>query len=224
MAPRILLVDDHYLLRQGVRALLEPEFDIVGEASNGLEAIEKTLALNPDIVILDLAMDNINGLEATHQIRQVSPTTRVVILSSFSREAYVLEAIKNGASGYVLKGGDPGELRIAIQLALKGERYLSPPISIKEIEAFFQSSVEQELDPFETLTRRERQVFQLAAEGKSNPEIASKLFLGVRTVESHRGNLMRKLKIQNQTELTRFALQRQRGKIEDQPEIDQDSG
>jgi DNA-binding NarL/FixJ family response regulator len=218
MKIRILLVDDHVYLRQGVRALLssDAEFEIAGEAASGIEAIEMTSALNPDIVVLDLAMENINGLEATHQIRKISPSTRVVILSTYSREAYVLEAIKNGASGYVLKGGDPGELAVAIRLALKGERYLSPPISVAEIEAYLHSSVEQELDSFETLTRRERQVFQLAAEGKSNPEIAKQLFLSVRTVEEYRAKLMRKLKLQNQTDLTRYALQRQGGMIDEE--------
>ncbi len=210
MSVSILLADDHTILRQGLRALLsaEPDFNIVGEASDGLEAIKLAERLKPDVLVLDLMMPGLNGLEVTRQIRQRFPKTRVVILSMHAKEAYVLEALKNGANAYVLKDSQAMELVRAVREVITGRRYLSPPLSERAIEAYVQKTQTNNLDVYDTLTGREREVLQLAAEGNSNAEIGAKLSISPRTVEIHRANMMRKLNLHSQTDLIRFALQR----------------
>lgn len=210
MSVSILLADDHTILRQGLRALLsaEPDFNIVGEASDGLEAIKLAERLKPDVLVLDLMMPGLNGLEVTRQIRQRFPKTRVVILSMHAKEAYVLEALKNGANAYVLKDSQAMELVRAVREVISGRRYLSPPLSERAIEAYVQKTQANNLDVYDTLTGREREVLQLAAEGNSNAEIGAKLSISPRTVEIHRANMMRKLNLHSQTDLIRFALQR----------------
>jgi DNA-binding NarL/FixJ family response regulator len=210
MTVSILLADDHQVVRLGLRALLEAEADfrIAGEASDGLEAKALVESLQPDILVLDLMMPGLNGLEVTRQARQLSPKTRIVILSMQANEAYVLEALRNGASGYVLKQSNMAELVQAIRQVLEGRDYLSPEFTQRAIEAYKQKADAAAQDPYDTLTTREREVLQLAAEGHTNPEIAEKLFLSPRTVEMHRGNLMRKLGLANQTELVRYAIWR----------------
>jgi len=210
MTVSILLADDHQVVRLGLRALLEAEadFKIVGEAADGLEAKALVERLQPDILVLDLMMPGLNGMEVTRQARQLSPKTKIVILSMQANEAYVLEALRHGASGYVLKQSNMAELVQAIRQVLEGRDYLSPEFTQRAIEAYKQKSEAATHDPYDTLTTREREVLQLAAEGRTSPEIAEKLFLSPRTVEMHRGNLMRKLGLANQTELVRYALWR----------------
>jgi DNA-binding NarL/FixJ family response regulator len=210
MSVSILLADDHAILRQGLSSLLssEPEFQIIGEANDGVEAIQLAERLKPDVLILDLMMPGVNGLEVTRQIRQHLPNIRIVILSMHSKEAYVLEAMKYGADAYVLKDSQAVELVKAVQEVIDGRRYLSPPLSERAIEAYIQKTHTNSLDIYQTLTGREREVVQLAAEGNSNAEIGTRLGISPRTVEIHRSNMMRKLNLSSQTDLIRFALQR----------------
>lgn len=210
MSISILLAEDHVIVRQGLRALLtaEPDFRIVGETGDGLEAVRLVEVLKPDVIVLDLEIPSLKGLEATRQIRGHNPRTHVVILSMHAKEAYVLEALKNGASGYVLKGSEAQELITAIRLATQGMRYLSPPLTENAIEAYLQKSQEQNLDPYETLTDRERQILHLVAEGMSGTEIARRLVISARTVEVHRSKMMRKLGLKGDKALIRYALRR----------------
>ena len=206
----ILLADDHRIVRQGLRALLEaePDFSLVGETGDGLEAIQLAERLQPDVIVLDLMMPGINGLEATRQISDNCPQTRVVILSMHADEAYVLEALRNGASGYVLKDSSADDLVRAVREVEAGRRYLSPPLSERAIEAYTRKAEETSLDPYEKLTNREREVLHLTAEGHSSTEIAERLSISSRTVETHRANMMRKLDLRSQTDLIRYALKR----------------
>jgi two-component system response regulator NreC len=210
MSISILLAEDHAIVRQGLQALLtaEPDFRIVGDTGDGLEAVRLVEALKPDVIVLDLELPSLKGLEVTRQIHLHNPHTHVVILSMHTKEAYVLEALKNGASGYVLKGSEAQELITAIRLATQGIRYLSPPLTENAIEAYLQKSQEQNLDPYETLTDRERQILQLVAEGLSSSEIAKRLVISSRTVEVHRSKVMRKLGLRGDKDLIRYALRR----------------
>lgn len=206
----ILLADDHPIVRQGLRRLLEVEedFQVVGEAGDGLETIRVVEKLKPDVLVLDVIMPGLNGLEVVRQVARCSPLTRIVILSMHTNEAYVLEALRNGASGYVLKDSTYDDLVDAIHEALAGRRYLSPPLTERAIEAYVQKSKSSQLDPYETLTNREREVLHLAAEGLNNTEIGARLFVSPRTAETHRTNMMRKLGLRNHTELACYALRR----------------
>jgi DNA-binding NarL/FixJ family response regulator len=206
----IVLADDHHIVRQGLRALLEaePGFSIIGEAADGLGAVEIVERAQPDVLVVDLVMPGLSGLEVIRQVRQRSPRTRVVVLSMHADESYVLEALRNGATAYVLKRCTATELVRAVREAADGRRYLSPPLSDRAIEAYLRRTEASELDPYETLTAREREVLHLAAEGRSNPEISSRLYISPRTVEAHRAHLMRKLGLKNQAELIRYAIRR----------------
>ena len=210
MSISILLGDDHAILRQGLRLLLEAEsdFTIVGEASTGVEVMLKIEMLHPDVVVLDVGIPDLNGLEITRQIHQRYQHTCVVILSMHAKEAYVLEALKNGASAYVLKGSGANELIQAIRQSLQGIRYLSPPLSERAIEAYLEMIKDRGLDPYDTLTNREREILHLVLESHSNTEIASRLTISPRTVEVHRARMMHKLGLSSQVELIRFAMQR----------------
>jgi DNA-binding NarL/FixJ family response regulator len=206
----ILLADDHQVVREGFRALLEAEADfrIVGEAGNGLEAVRLAEKLEPNVVVMDLMMPGLNGLEVARQISQRCHS-RIVVLSMHSNEGYVLEALRNGASAYVLKDSSSADLVRAVREALQGRRYLSPPLSEPAIDAYIERAQKGEtFDLYDTLTSREREVLQLGAEGHTTPEIAAKLFISPRTVETHRANVMHKLGLRSQTDLIRFALQR----------------
>jgi DNA-binding NarL/FixJ family response regulator len=206
----IMLADDHPVVRQGLRAMLEaePDFTIVGEAADGLEVVGLVERLRPNVLLLDLMLPGLTGLEVTRQIRQRCPQTRVVILSVHANEAYVLEALRNGAAGYVLKEAKAADLVQAVREVSAGRRYLSPPLSEQAIEAYVQKARAAPVDPYDTLTTREREVLHLAAAGNSNPEIADRLGISPRTVETHRASLMRKLGLQNRTDLVRYALKR----------------
>ncbi len=205
----IFLADDHPVLRQGLRALLELEqdFSIVGEAGDGLEAVQLVERLRPDVLVLDLMLPGLPGLEVTRQVCQRCPQTRVVILSMYASEAYVLEALKAGARAYVLKKSTASELVHAIREILAGRRYLSPPLSERAIEAYLQK-VKPTLDPLETLTAREREVLHLVAGGLTNAQVAARLCLSRRTVEMHRKNIMRKLQLRTALDLVRYAARR----------------
>ncbi len=210
MTTTIMLADDYKIVRQGLRALLEaePDFSLVGEAGDGLEAVRLAERLRPDVLVLDLMMPGLTGMEVTLQIGKRSPQTRVIILSMHANEAYVLEALRNGAAGYVLKESSADELVQAVREVVAGRRFLSSPLSERAIDAYVSKSREGTLDRYETLTGREREVLHLAAEGHTNAEIAGRLSISSRTAETHRANMMRKLELRSQTDLIRYALRR----------------
>ena len=208
---RILLADDHQVVREGFRALLqaEPDFEIVAETGDGLEAVRLAEHQKPHVLVVDLMMPGLNGLEVARQITQRLPRTHIVVLSMHANEAYVLEALKNGACAYVLKDASAAELVRAVREANAGRRYLSPPLSEPAIDNYIQRTRNSDsLDLYDTLTNREREVLQLGAEGHTNAEIAGRLFISPCTVETHRANVMHKLGLRSQTELVRYALRR----------------
>jgi two-component system, NarL family, response regulator NreC len=206
----IMLADDHPIVRQGLKALLESEqnFRLVGEAGDGLEAVRLAIRLKPDVLVTDVMMPGLNGLEVTRQVTKSLPQTRVIILSMYTDDSYVLEALKNGATGYVLKDSQATDLVEAIREVAAGNKYLSPPLSERELELYAQRIELVPADPYELLTTREREVLHLVAEGRTSAEIAQQLFISPRTAEGHRANLMRKLGMQNNAELVRYALKR----------------
>ncbi len=206
----IMLADDHHVVRQGLRALLarEQNFNLVGEAGDGIEAVRLAGKLKPDVLITDVLMPGLNGLEVARQITKSLPQTKVIILSMHTDDAYVLEALKNGASGYVLKDSQASDLVQAVREVTAGRRYLSPPLSERALELYAQRVESVPNDPYELLTTREREVLHLVAEGRTSAEIANQLFISPRTAEGHRANIMRKLGLQNHAELVRFALKR----------------
>ena len=205
----IVLADDHQIVRQGLRALLEaePEFSVTGEASDGLEVAALVEQLEPDVLLLDIKMPGLDGLEVTRQVRRRTPNTNVVILSMYANEAYVMEALRNGAVGYVLKGASAADLVQAVKDVAEGRRYLSPPLSERAIEAYVQKAVASTPAALETLTDREREVLHFVVEGYKNSEIATKLEISPRTAETHRARMMRKLDLHTQADLMRFAIQ-----------------
>lgn len=206
---KIILADDHQVVRKGLQALLaaETDFNIVGEAGDGLETVKLAEQLQPDVLVLDLMMSGINGLEVTRQLNKKSAKIGIVILSMHSNEAYVLEALRSGAKAYILKESPPEELIRAIKEVAAGRRYLSSPLSERAIEAYTQKTEVKAVDPYDQLTTREREILQLTAQGCTNTEIASRLYISPRTVETHRTNLMRKLDLHNHAQLIQFAIQ-----------------
>jgi DNA-binding NarL/FixJ family response regulator len=203
-----VLADDHQVVREGLRRLLEgePDFAVVGEVADGLAVSPLVKRLRPRVVVTDLMMPGIGGIEVTRQIRRHSPETRVVILSMHVAESFVLEALKGGAAAFVPKDAPGSELLRAVREAAAGRRYLSPPLSDTLIDALLEGK-ERPADPLLELTDREREVLHLSARGLTSKEIAQRLALSPRTAESHRANLMRKLGLKHQTDLVRFALQ-----------------
>ncbi len=206
----IVIADDHQVVRHGLQALLEaePDFHIIGEASDGLEAAEAVERLCPDVLVLDMVMPGLNGIEVTRRVGKDSPHTRVVILSMYDNEAYVLESLRAGAEGYVLKRSTSEELVEAIREVAAGRRYLSPPFSGPIIEEYIKKAQSAVPDLYEMLTPREREVLHLAAEGRTSPEIANRLCISTRTVENHRASVMHKLGLHTQTDLVRYALRK----------------
>jgi DNA-binding NarL/FixJ family response regulator len=205
----VLLVDDHTILREGVRALLagEPEIVVVGEAADGQEAVDKVDKLLPDIVLMDMVMPRMNGLEATARIKQRHDEVKVLILSMYDDDEYVQQVIQAGASGYVLKGMAADDLILAIREVYAGSSFLNPAIAAKLIEDYVRRVRGDEADGGdEPLTAREREVLKLIAEGNTNQEIADVLCLSRKTVESHRANIMRKLDLHDVTELVKYSL------------------
>ena len=204
----VLLADDHPVVRCGLQTVLErePEFSIVGAATDGLEAVEMAEKLKPDVLVLDLMLPGLSGLEVLRILGERSPKTRTVILSMYRSNAFVAQALRSGAMGYVLKGCSEENLVRAVREAAAGRRFLSPPVAEIAINAYIEQSKEGPFDPHETLSPRQREVLQLAAEGKTNAVIAERLNISQRTVENHRATLMQRLGLQNQTELIRHAI------------------
>ena len=201
---RILLADDHALVRQGFRMILEAQADmeIVGQAGNGREAVELASKLHPDVTVMDVAMPELNGIEATRRITTVSPRTRVLALSMHKDSMYVREILRAGARGYLLKDSGDADLVAAVRAVAKGDGYISPSVSGAVLSDYRRHVT----DPLDLLTSREREVLQMIAEGKTNKEIATSLSLSVYTVEAHRGRVMEKLNLHSTGELVRFAL------------------
>ena len=207
---RVVLVDDHALVRQGFRRILEddPEIAVVGEASNGLDAIALVKKADPDVVVMDMAMPEMNGLHATMELVKQRPGTRVLILSMYSDEQYVRNALDSGAKGYILKNAIENDLTRAVKAVAAGEQYLSPDLAGVLIRAIQSGSFDKSADPYDRLTQREKQVLQLIAHGKSNKEIAVMLDLSVNTVAVHRANLMSALGVHKTAELVLFAVKK----------------
>lgn len=212
---RVLLVDDHTLVRSGVRVLLHslPQVEVVAEASDGREAIQLIAEYKPDIVLMDIAMRELNGLEATTRITRDFPEVRVIILSMHANEEYVWQALKSGAAGYLLKDAGMAELELAVMAVARGEIYLSPPISkhvvsdyVKRVGGEPPSGKGSDSPSLERLTQRQREILQLIAEGYTTQEIAHKLNIHVKTVETHRTQLMERLDIHDVAGLVRFAI------------------
>jgi two-component system response regulator NreC len=206
----IVLADDHNIVRKGLQALLsaEADFKVVGEAGNGLESIELVEKLKPDILVLDLMMGGINGLEVIRRLAKKQIEIGIVVLSMHSDESYVLEALRSGARAYILKDNTMEELVFAIREVSAGRRYLSSPLSERAIEAYTKKTAVKNDDPYQQLTSREKEILQMAVQGISNADIANRLFISPRTVETHRANVMHKLGIRSQAELLRFAIMR----------------
>ena len=207
MTITVVLADDHQVVRQGIRALLEaePDMEVIGEASTGPQAIEVAEALRPDVLVLDLSMPGLNGLAVTHEVSKGSPNTKTVVFSMHVSDGYVTEALRSGALGYVLKDAPSAELVEAVRVAHTGRRFLSSSISQRAIEVYLEHGMGDELQGYETLSPREREVLQLVVNGLTNNEIARQLSLSHRTIESHRAALMRKLGLKSLTELIGYA-------------------
>jgi DNA-binding NarL/FixJ family response regulator len=206
----IVLADDHALIRTGLRTVLdmEPNWAVVGEASDGREALALVGQLRPDILIVDLMLPGLSGLEVIRQARERVAKLQAVVLSMHANESYVLAALRNGAAAYVLKDTSSTTIIQAIHEVIAGRRYLSPPLSQYALDAYVQKAQGAPLDRYETLTTRERDVLHLIAQGETTSAIAAQLAISPRTVETHRTNLMRKLGLRTQTDVIRYALQR----------------
>jgi len=207
----VLLVEDHTIVRKGLRALLEAESDIqvVGEAEDGRQALELVQQLSPDVVLMDIGMPGLNGFEATRQIKHQFPRTKVVVLTMHTHHEYVYQVLQAGASGYVIKQAATEEVIAAIRAVHRGESFLSPSISTQVIEEYLRKASDTEMaDPYERLTTREREVLQLVAEGHSTQDIAERLVISTKTVETHRAHLMEKLDIRTIAGLTQYAIRK----------------
>lgn len=205
----VVLADDHNIVRQGLRKLLEaqPDVRVVGEAADGAEATQLVEQLQPSVLVVDIMMGGMSGIEVTRYVKKLSPRTSVVVLSMHADEGYVMEALRAGARGYVLKDSIADDLLHAMREAVLGRRYLSPPLSEYVIEGYLQKQEGTALKPHERLTVREREVLHLLAQGLSNAEIAERLCVSRRTIEVHRAHVMRKLGLRNQVQLLRYAIE-----------------
>lgn len=209
MTVTLVLADDHPIIRQGLHHLLEgePDFRVIGEAGDGVEALMLIDHLKPNILVVDMMMPSLNGLEVLRQIKHISPNTRAIVLSMQSADAYVIEALKNGAAGYVLKETGPSELVNAVREVAQGNQYLSPKL-VERFQTSGRNIANTLSDASATLTLRELEILQMVAEGRTSLEIGNKLTISPRTVEVHRGHLMKKLGLRNQIDLIRFAIKR----------------
>ena len=208
MSIRIIIADDHKIVRNGLRSLIEKELDIevIAEADNGRTAVHTALELAPDVMIMDIAMPDLNGIEATRQIIAALPGTKVIALSMHADKRYVMEMLKAGASGYILKDNAYEELASAIRTALNNRTYLSPQVAEIVIGDYIQFAKTASGSVFSLLSAREREVLQLLAEGNSTAQIADRLCISVKTVETYRQHIMEKLNIRNIAELTKYAI------------------
>lgn len=208
---RILIVEDHTLLRAGLRALLSQDLniEIVGEVDNGRDAVQAVGLLAPHLVLMDLSMPGINGIEAMLDIKRRYPETRVLVLTIHKTDEYIHESLRAGADGYILKDATQDELRIAVRSVLNGKTYLSPDISAKVINGYLDTgSAASRSSLWDTLTHREREVLKMVAEGHQNKDIADYFCLSIKTVEKHRSNLMKKLDLHNAATLTAYAIEK----------------
>lgn len=208
---RVLLADDHGIVRRGLRFLLEntPSFRVVGEAGDGREAVKLAEELAPDVVVMDIAMPNLNGLDATAQIVKKCPATGVIILSMHSDETYLVRALSAGAKGYLLKDSAEADLIRAVEAVSHGRPFFSPAIAETLLEDYMRRLRQQNLkDSYDLLTDREKEVLQLLAEGKANKEVATLLNLSLYTVETHRANLMQKLNLHNTADIVLYAVRK----------------
>jgi DNA-binding NarL/FixJ family response regulator len=207
---RVVVVDDHPIVREGICALLAVvgDVDVVGEAANGSEAIDMTRALQPDVVLMDIAMPIMGGLEATRRICREFPRIKVLILTQYDDKEYVLPVIEAGATGFVSKAAASSELIDGIRSVHRGDSYLSPPAAKLVVEGYRSKAGSRAKDPYDQLTDRERDILKLMAEGHTNQEIADILVISRKTVEGHKTNLMAKLDIHNRTELVKYALRK----------------
>lgn len=204
---RILLAEDHTLVRAGIRALLESleNIQVIAEAADGREALQLTQAHAPDILLMDITMKEMNGLEAAARLAKEQSTTRVIILSMHADQVYVRQALKAGARGYLLKGADVAELELALKAVARGDTYLSPSVS-KDLVGDLLNGNAPTANPLNDLTLRQREILQLIAEGKTTKEIAGRLDLSIKTVETHRAQLMKRLDIYDVAGLVKFAI------------------
>lgn len=208
---RVLIVDDHAILREGIRALLSlhKDLEVVGEAGDGREAIEKVRTVDPDVVLMDIAMPGLGGLEATLEIHREFPSAKVLVLTQYDSKEYIFRFLKAGAAGYILKKALGTELASAIRSVHRGESFLYPSIAKEVIDAYVSTCREKGVDSlYDTLTDREKEVLKLIAEGNTNKEIADLLYISVKTVIGHRTNIMEKLNIHSSTELVKFAIRK----------------
>jgi two-component system response regulator NreC len=207
---RVLIVDDHGIVRAGIRSLLEDyaDIEVVGEAGSGWKAIELATHLQPDVVLMDIAMGDLSGLEATQEIRERAPDVNVLALTMHDREEYFFAMLKAGALGYVLKESEPDELLAAIRAVHRGEAFLSPAVTKAVLEDYLTQRTDQAQPRSDNLTLREQEVLRLAAEGKTTREIADMLHLSAKTIEKHRSSMMRKLGLQSLPDLIKYAIRK----------------
>ncbi len=208
---KIILAEDHTILREGLKALLssDPQFEIIGEAADGREAVRCVEKLGPNLILMDLSMPRMSGMEAIREIKKRCPDTRIIALTVHKTDEYLHTSLQAGADGYVLKDATHDELVLAIKKVMKGQSYLSPGVSEKVIEGYLEGKESALSDsPWDTLSPREREVLKLIAEGYKNKEIADDLCISLKTVEKHRANLMKKLDLHNAAALTVYAMQK----------------
>jgi DNA-binding NarL/FixJ family response regulator len=208
---RVMLADDHTILREGIKGLLEKaeDIEVVGEAGDGSEAVAKAQQLSPDVVLMDITMPGMNGLEATRQIKVLKPDIKVLILTMHESNQYISQFLRSGASGYVLKDTAASELAGAIRAVDAGNAFLYPSIARKLLDGYLQRPEDGgDSEGDDGLTEREREVLKMVAEGRTNKEIADTLSLSIRTVQAHRANLMGKLHMHDRTELVRYAIRK----------------
>lgn len=208
---RIVIAEDHRILREGLRSILtsNPDVEIVGEADNGLDAIRCTDKFKPDLLMIDLSMPKMNGLDAISEIKKSLPDTKILVLTIHKDEEYIYASLKAGADGYLLKDATRTELLLAVESVLNGKTYISPEVSEKLVTSYLNGRKPEKAESsFESLTRREKQILKLIAEGHKNRKIGDFLCISIKTVEKHRANLMKKLDLHNASELTAFAMEK----------------
>jgi len=206
---RVLVTEDHVIVREGLRAILDsqPDIQVAGEATNGLEAIKQNEELKPDIILMDISMPEMNGLDATRRIKQAHPEVKILALTMHEGDEYFFEALQAGASGYFVKGGSSAELIGALRALAQGDVYISPTMTKKLLSDYLRrAKTGQDKEVYTGLTGREKEILKLVAEGRNNQDIAEKLFLSPSTVQTHRANIMAKLGLHSRTELVKYAL------------------